>query len=134
MRRDVADDARDRAGLGMNDDALGLGDGGIDAAHFADVNEALLVNIIDYHRYFVGVGGEHQARRTALVQDGDGVAIGVAECFIGKTLDVIEPDALAASFMAGRAWSVYQTFQKLKGFTLHRGGVYRCQPHNQSFR
>src|SRR6202035_735605 len=37
VRGDVADDAFDRAVGGVNDDALVLGDGRVDAAHFADV-------------------------------------------------------------------------------------------------
>ena len=43
---------------------------------FADINETIVVDAIDRHGDFIGVAGEHQSRRTALVQDGDGVAMG----------------------------------------------------------
>ena len=41
VRRDVADDAFDRAVAGMNDHALRLGDGRVHAAHLAHVNDNL---------------------------------------------------------------------------------------------
>ena len=108
VRRDVADDALDRAVGGVDDDALGLGDGGIHAAHFADVNVALVVNVVDRHGDFVGVAGEHQARGAALVQHGHAIAVGVGESFVGKAFGVIEPDALAAGLVADRAGGVDQ--------------------------
>src|ERR1017187_9736071 len=47
------------------------------------------------------VRGEHDARRTALVQHGDAIAVGVGKRFVGELFGVIEPDALAADFVAG---------------------------------
>ena len=133
MRGDIAHDAFDRAVFGVDDDALGLGDGGINAAHLAHINEALLVDIIDDHRDFVGMGGQHQARRAALVEHRHRVAVGVAERFVGERFDIIEPDPLAARFVARRAGSVDKPFQNLKD-SSRMGAYYRPAPHKQSFR
>ena len=73
----------------------------IDAAHLADVDEAFVVDVIDGHGDFVGMAREHQPRRAALVENGDAVAVGVGKGFVGKGFDIIQPDPLAARFMAG---------------------------------
>ena len=93
VRGDVADDAFDRAVGGVNDDALGLGDGGIDAAHFANVNETFGINVIDGHGDFVGVGGEHEAGGAAFVERGRAIAVGVRIGALGKLRGVVEPHA-----------------------------------------
>ena len=114
MRRDVADDALDRAVARVDDDALRLGDGGIDAAEFAHVNEPLVIDEIDGHGNLVRVRRQHQARRTAFVQRRDAVAVGIGEGFVGELPDVIEPDALAAHFVAGRTGCIDERFQKVE--------------------
>ena len=67
---------------------------------------ALVVDVVDRHGDFIGVAGQHQARRTAFVQHRHAVAVGVGKSFVGELLGVIEPDALAAGFMADRAGRV----------------------------
>jgi hypothetical protein len=51
---------------------------------------------------------EHKPGRAAFVENGDAVAIGVGKGFVGEGFYVIEPDPLAAGFMAGRAGGVDQ--------------------------
>ncbi len=114
VRGDIADDAVDGAFFGVNDDALGFGDGGIHAAETAHVDESFLVDEIDRHGDFIRMAGEHDAWAAAFVEDGDAVTVGVAEGFVGVFFDVVEPDALAAEFVAGRAGGVEQLLQKLQ--------------------
>ncbi len=123
MRGHVADDASDGPFSCVNSDALGLGNCRIHAADFANVNESLLIDKVNRHADFVSVAGEHDARRTAFVQDGDGVAIGVRESFVGVFFNVIEPDALAAVFVAGRARGVNKLFEELKRLFTHGGNL-----------
>ena len=137
MRGDVADHAFDAAGARVNHDALRLGDGGVNAAHLADVDEAVVVNVVHGHRDFVRVCGEHDARRAALVQHGHAVAVGVGEGFAGEFFGVIEPDALAADFVAGGAGSVDEGLEKFNGCIAHDGklvGARENRKGNLSFR
>ena len=62
MRCDVAHHAADRAFAGMDHNALGLGDRRIHAAHLADVEVTVVINVVHRHRDFVRMAGEHQAR------------------------------------------------------------------------
>lgn len=113
MRSNIADDSVYGSLLGMNGDALGASDGGIDSAQAADVNVTVGINVIDGHGNFVGMPGEHDPRRTTFVESCDRVAVGIGVSFIGKLLDIIKPDALSASFVSGRAGGVEQGLQEL---------------------
>ena len=108
MRSHVADDAFDGAIAGVNDHALGLRDSGVHAAHFADVYEALAVDVIDGHGDLVRVAGEHEPRRTALVEYGDTVAVSVGERLVGELCGIIQPGPLAASLVSDGAGRVNQ--------------------------
>lgn len=119
MRGDIAHHAFDRSLFGVDHHPLRLGDGRINAAHLAHIEEALLVDIIDDHGDFVRVGGQHQAGGAALVEHRHRIAVGVAERFVGERFDIIEPDPLAGGFVARRAGSVDQPFEKLDGFIAH---------------
>ena len=113
MRRDISDDAFDGPFAGVNHHALRPSDRGIDAAQLTDINEPFGVDEVDGHGDFVRVARQHQARGTALVQHGDGVAIGIAESFVGELFGVIEPHALSAKLVSGGAGSVQKPFQEL---------------------
>ncbi len=113
MRRDITDDTFDRAVTRVDDDALRLGDGRVNAAHTPDIDEAVVINIIHRHRDFVRVRREHDARSAALVQHGDAVAVGIGKSFIGELAGVIQPDALTARFVAGGAGRVDEGFKKI---------------------
>ena len=119
--RDVADDAAHRSFLGVNGDALGADNGGINPAEATDINEAVFVDEIYRHADVVGVAREHHPWRTAFVQDGHRIAVCVSESFVGEVADIVEPDALAAHFMSGRAGCVDQKFKKLDRFVAHSG-------------
>ena len=86
----------------------------VDAAHATDINKTVVVDVIDRHRDFVCVRSEHQAWRAARIEPRDGIAIGVSFGFVGKVLDVIEPHALAAGFIASRARGVNQSLEKFQ--------------------
>ena len=112
VRSDVANDAFYGAASGVDDDALRFGDGGINASHFADIDIAVVSNVIDGHGDFIRVAGQHDARRATFVEDGDAVAIGIGESFVRVLFGVIEPDALAPDFVADRAGSVDEDFEE----------------------
>jgi len=118
---DVADDALDGAVAGVDDDALGPGDGGVHAAELADVDEPVFGDVAHGHGDFVGVGGEHDAGRAALVEDSDAIAVGVGKGFIGETPDVIEPDALSPGFVPGGTRCVHKGLQELQRSFTHAG-------------
>jgi iduronate 2-sulfatase len=99
MRRDVADDALDRAAARVDDDALRLGDGGVNAAHFADVNVAALVNVIGHIAISSACAASMRRGNAALVEHGHAIAIGVGKSLVGELFGVIQPDALAAGFV-----------------------------------
>ena len=67
-----------------------------------------VVDVIDGHGDFVGVAGEHEPGRTAFVEHGHAVAVGVGEGLVGEWSGVIEPDPLAAGFVADGAGRVDQ--------------------------
>ncbi len=115
VRCDVADDPVYGAFAGMDDDALGFGDGWVYPAHPADVDESVVGNVVHGEGDFVGVGGEHDAGGSAFIEDGDTVAIGVGEGFIGVFFGVIEPDALAAGFVAGGAGGIDLCAEEFEG-------------------
>ena len=114
MGGDIADDAIDRAVAGVDGDALGFGDGGINAAHLFHVDVAVGIDVIDGHRDLIRMRGEHDTRRTALVEHGHAVAVGIRVGGIGELGGVIEPDALAAGFVAGGTGSVDEGFEKFQ--------------------
>ena len=114
VRRDIADHAFHRAVPGVNDDALRLGDRGIDSAHFAHVNKTIVIDVIHRHGDFVRVGGEHDAGRTAFVQNRHAIAVSIGKRFVRKLLDVIEPDPLAAGFVPGWAGCIDERFEKIR--------------------
>jgi hypothetical protein len=114
MRRDIADDPFHRAIARMDDHALRLGDGHVHAAHFADVNEAVLVNEVHRHGDFVRMRGEHDARAAAFIQHGHAVAVGVGKGLVGKLAGIIQPDALAAGFVSDRAGRVDQRLEEIQ--------------------
>jgi hypothetical protein len=60
------------------------------------------------------MAGEHDARATSLVECGDAIAIGVVVCFIGKLIYVIEPNPLAARFIAGGTGGVDEFLEKIQ--------------------
>ena len=108
MRGDIADHTFDGAVLGVNDDALRLRNGGIDAAEFAHINESVLVDPVHRHGNFVRMRGEHDAGRTAFVEDSDAVAVMIRIGFISKRLHIIEPDPLPTPFVSGRTRRIDQ--------------------------
>ena len=119
MRRDIADHTFDRAAAGVDNDALGFGDGRVHTAHFTHINKTGLVDVINRHGDFVGMSREHEARRTAFVEDGDAVTIGIGEGFVGKLFGIIEPNALTADFMADRARCIDEGLKELKRLNAH---------------
>ena len=123
MRRHISDHAFHRSLASMDHDPLRLGDSRIDAPHFAHVNETLVVNVIDRHRDFVGVRGEHHARRSAFVEHRDAIAVRVRISFIGKRLDVIQPNPLTADFVAGRTRGVDECAEEIQRLFAHDGRV-----------
>ena len=121
VRRDVADDREDRSAAGVDGHALGLGDGRVDAAYAAHVDEAGLGDVVDRHGDLVGVRGEHDARRAAFVGDGDAVAVGVGERLVRERRHMVEPHALAAGLMADRAGGVDERLEELERCGAHGG-------------
>ncbi|MFM1942587.1 MAG: hypothetical protein RI897_1569 [Verrucomicrobiota bacterium] len=119
VRCDVADDPVYGAFAGMDNDALGFSDGRVYPAHPADVDESVVGNVVHGEGDFIGVGGEHDAGGSAFIEDGDAVAIGVGESFVGVLFGVFEPDALAAGFVAGRAGGVDQFAEEIEGGFSH---------------
>ena len=119
MRGHIANNPFDRAIAGVDEHPLGFGNRGVDTAHFADMNEAVVGDVIDRHRDFVGMAGEHDSRRAAFVQHGHAISVGVREGFIGKLFGVVQPDALAAHFMADRAGGVDEGPKKVERLFTH---------------
>ena len=60
------------------------------------------------------------ARRTAFVQNRDAIAVSIGKSFIGKGFDVIQPDPLAADFMADGARRVHERSKKIQRLFAHR--------------
>ena len=114
MRRHVSDYALDRTLPRMNHHPLRFGNGRIHPAHLAHINVAIVGDIIDRHGDFVRVPGQHQPRRSALVQHRHAIAIGIGESFIGKLPGIIEPDSLSPNLMPHRAGRVHKRFKELK--------------------
>jgi hypothetical protein len=112
MRGNVADDTFNRAVASMNDHALGFGDGRVHAAQLADINKTLLVDVIHRHGDFVGVAGEHEPGRTAFVEHGDAVAVGIGEGLVSELSGIIQPGPLAAGFVTDGTWRVDQGFEE----------------------
>ena len=118
---DVADHAFDRTVAGVDDDPLGLGNGGVDASGATDVDEAFRGDEGDGHGDLVGMGGQHEARAGPGVQGGDTIAVGVRVGRIGVGLGVIEPDTEAAGFVTDGAGGVDEISEELKRFSAHVG-------------
>ena len=114
MGGDAADDAFHRAFAGVDGEALRLGDGRVGAAEFADVDVAVVVDVVDCHADLVGVAGEHEPRAAALVEYSDAVTVGVGVGFVGVLADVVEPHAETAGFVAGGAGSVDEGLEELQ--------------------
>ena len=62
MRRHITNNAFDRPFAGVNEDALGFGDGGIHTPHLAHIKIAFVIDIVYGHGDFVGMAGQHQPR------------------------------------------------------------------------
>lgn len=122
VRGDIADDTADGAGAGMDDDALGLGDGRVNAAEAPDIEVALLIHVVDRHRDLIGVSGEHDPGRTALVEHRHTIAVGVGIGVVRVLGHVIEPDPLAAMFVAGRTWGIEQMLEEGQRWFAHGVG------------
>jgi hypothetical protein len=104
----------------MDGDPLGFGDGGIDTTHFAHMDVPVFGDVIDRHGDFIGVPGEHEAGRPAFVQDRHAISVSIGESFIGKLFHVIEPDSLAADFVADGAGSIDEGTEELERLFAHR--------------
>jgi hypothetical protein len=96
----------------VDGDALGLGDGRVDAAGLADVDESLGRDEVHRHGDFVGVRREHQSGSAPLVEHGHAVAIGVGEGLVGVRAGVIQPDAQAAGLMTNRTRGIDEGFEE----------------------
>src|SRR5581483_7847092 len=75
---------------------------------------------IHHHGDFISMRGQHQAGRTAFVQHRNAIAIGIREGGVREFGNVVEPDPLAAGFMADGTGSVDQGFEKIERFIAHR--------------
>ena len=60
----------------------------------------------DHQPNFIGMPGEHEPRRTSLVQNGHAITVRIRVSFISEFLCIIQPHPLAPGFMANRAGSV----------------------------
>ena len=67
VRGRVADDSFHRSLGGMDCDALGFADDGVDTAKALYVDVAVIVDVVDGKGDLVGVTSEHDARPAALV-------------------------------------------------------------------
>ena len=119
VRGDVADHAKNGTLPGVDGDPLGLGDGRVDAASPADMDEALRGDEVHRHGDFIGVGRQHQAGTATFVEHGHAVAIGVGEGLVGVRAGVIQPDAQAAGFVTDRAGGVDECFQESQRLRTH---------------
>jgi hypothetical protein len=121
VRSDVTHHAFDGAVAGMNHHPLGFGDGGVHAPHLSDMDEPLVCDVIDGHGNLVRVAREHEAGGTALVEHGHTVAESVGQGFLGEGVDVVEPDPLAADFMADGAGGVFTRVLRTAAMRLRMG-------------
>jgi hypothetical protein len=66
------------------------------------------------------VPGEHEPGRASLIKDRHTVAVGVGEGFVGELPGIIEPDPLAAGFVADRTGRIDQLFEEGERLFAHR--------------
>ncbi len=119
VRGDVADHAQDRALPGVDGDALGFGDGRIDAAGPSDMDEPLRGDEVHRHSDFIGVSREHQSGSSTFVEHGHAVAIGVGEGLVGVRAGVIQPDAQATGLVTDGTRGVDEGFQESQRLRTH---------------
>jgi hypothetical protein len=117
--RDIANHAFDRAVSRMNRDPLRLGDRRVHTSHFAHVNVAFIVDVIDRHGDLVRMPGQHHPRRAPLVEHRHTVPVSVREGLVRKSGRVIQPNPLATGLVSDRAGCVNELCEKLKGFFAH---------------
>jgi hypothetical protein len=106
VRGNVAHYAAYRTPAGVDVHPLRLGNRRVDAADLAHVNVTLLTDEIHRHGNLVSVRGKHQPGSAAFVEPRNRVPVGVGFSRVGERFHVVQPDALAARFKAGRAGRV----------------------------
>lgn len=100
MDRGLSDDPLDGAVCGVNRDVLALRDRRVAAADAARSNEAVVIDRADDKADFIGMSRQDDLGCVGIaLVDGDGVPVRVRPHVVRELVDVVQPDALTASFV-----------------------------------
>ena len=108
-----AEDGLHRAVLGVDVHALGRGDLVVAAPVAAQVDEAVIGDVVDKPTDFVGVGLDDHLVLRLRIDDAHHSAVSVDNVIVDVGRDVVEPELLSPAFKAGWGWVVEVSLQEL---------------------